>query len=175
MGRKYFDFIEKLDIKILILFILRNLSEPVPIDELIDLTISDEGISYFDFMECVAELVESDHIKYKGGVYGLTEKGARNGKATENNLPYGLRNHAEKATYIHRGIQKRNAMINTVHTEEPDGTCTVSLSMADGLGEVFSITLHAVNEKQALTLEQGFRKRAECVYKAMIEVILEKY
>ena len=52
--RRRFGFIhEEFEIKILILFILRRLSAPIPIDTLAELVICDDGISYFEFSECV--------------------------------------------------------------------------------------------------------------------------
>ena len=49
---KSFGFIhEKLEIKVLILFILRRLPEPILLDDLIELAMCDDGISYFEFME----------------------------------------------------------------------------------------------------------------------------
>ena len=55
--KRQFGFIhEKLEIKILILFILRHMSEPISFDVLTELTMCDDGIGYFDYMECVAEL-----------------------------------------------------------------------------------------------------------------------
>ena len=44
-----FGFIhDKLDIKILILFILQRLYAPISMDTLAELTLCDDGISYFD-------------------------------------------------------------------------------------------------------------------------------
>ena len=170
----YYGFIrEKLEIKILILFILRRLPEPISLEELTELTMCDGGISYFDFMECVAELVKTEHLQLEDDKYHLTEKGARNGETTENSLPITVRTHVENTTFAKRSKHNRNAMIKTHHAIDPRGNCTVSLSLTDGIGEVVSIELFAVSDKQALALERGFRKNAESIYNALIEMILE--
>ena len=59
-----FGFIhEKLDIKILILFLLRRLPGTVEPSTLGDLCRQcDDGIGYFDYSDCLAELVETGHI-----------------------------------------------------------------------------------------------------------------
>ena len=169
-----FGFIhEKLEIKILILFILRRLPEPVTLDVLTELTLCDDGISYFDFADCVAELVKAENLRFESNKYSLTVKGARSGEITENNLPYTVRVKAEKATSALRAAMNRNAMIKTHHTPNPDGGCTVALSMSDGIGDIVSIELFAASEQQALELEKGFREKAEKVYNALIEMILE--
>ncbi len=66
---------DKLDIKILILFILRRLPEPVTFDVLRDLTLCDDGIGYFDFAD------ESRACRHgapadDGHTFALTERGA---------------------------------------------------------------------------------------------------
>jgi len=168
-----FGFIhEKLEIKILILFILRRLPEPVSFYVLTELTMCDDGISYFDFTECVAELVETEHMRLEDGKYSLTEKGVRNGGITENSLPFSVRMRAEKAATALRAAQSRDAMIKTFHTASPDGGFTVFLSLADGAGKIVSVEMITMNEEQAVSLEKGFRNNAERVYNAMIEAIL---
>jgi len=172
--RGNFGFIhEKLEIKIFILFILRRLPEPVTLDVLAELAMCDGGISYFDLAECVAELVKTEHLCLADNKYTLTQKGVRNGETTEISLPYSVRKEAEDAASAIRAALNRNTMIRTSHSKSHDGGCMVELSLSDGIGEVVSIELFAANEKQALLLENGFRKKAENIYNALIEMILE--
>ena len=61
---------EKLDIKILILYILNHLPAAVDGQTLSDLVFCDNGIGYFDYSDCLAELVDTAHItayKHAGG------------------------------------------------------------------------------------------------------------
>ena len=163
---------EKLEIKILILFILRRLPKPINIDVLTDLTMCDDGISYFDFRECVEELIKTKHIKVKDGLYSITNKGEHNGSVTENSLPFSIRLSAENSASAIRTAQMRDAMINTHHAVKPDGSYSVTMSLSDGVGDILKIELYASNEKQAKDLEKGFRKKAELVYNNIIESIL---
>lgn len=170
-----FGFIrEKLDIKILILFLLRRLPEPVTFDELTGLSMCDDGISYFDFADCVADLVKTEHIALADGKYTLTEKGERNSAVTENNLPLTVRMEAERSAHELRTALDRSSLITTSRETKAGGGVTVSLSMSDGIGDVVSMELLTTNERQAIALEKGFRKGAERIYNELIELILRE-
>lgn len=54
---------EKLDIKILILFILRRLPGEVEPETLCELCQCDGGIDYFDYSDCLSDLIETGHIR----------------------------------------------------------------------------------------------------------------
>ena len=59
-----FGFIhDKLDIKILILFVLRRLPGIVDPETLLELCQCDGGIGYFDYSDCISELLKSGHME----------------------------------------------------------------------------------------------------------------
>ena len=101
-----FGFIhEKLDIKILILYILNQLPSPVDAQTLSELVFCDDGIGYFDYSDCLAELVETNHIEEKRGKYRITEKGSRNVAEVGSSLPYSVRT---KASHRGKNAPRRN-------------------------------------------------------------------
>ena len=91
---------EKLDIKILILYILNHLPAAVDGQTLSDLVFCDNGIGYFDYSDCLAELVDTAHITEEGGKYRITEKGSRNVNEVASSLPYSVRMKADRVTEI---------------------------------------------------------------------------
>ena len=169
-----FGFIhERIEIKVLILFIMRRLPEPVTLDVLAGLTLCDDGIGYFDVTECISMLIETDHICLKNGKYQLTPKGERNGEILEKNLPYSVRTRAEDATALVRSNLNRDAMIKTHRNASDNGGYKVAVSLSDGIGDIISMELFTANEKQAIALEKGFRKNAEKIYHAIIAMLVE--
>ena len=169
-----FGFIhERIEIKVLILFIMRRLPEPVTLDVLAGLTLCDDGIGYFDVTECISGLIETKHLKLEGGKYSLTPKGEQNGEVLEKNLPYSVRTKAEAAAALVRANLNRNSMIKAHRTSIEDGGYKVHLSLSDGIGDIISIELFAANEQQAGVLEKKFRKDAEKIYHSIIKMLVE--
>lgn len=162
---------EKLDIKILILFILGKLGEPVDMGTLADLAIVDAGIGYFDLSECVTELIGTGHITEADGLLTITDKGLRNGQATESRVPYSVRRRAEKKVAALVRIQRRNAMVKAEKIERPGGGLTVALSLSDGLGEILSMNVYAANDTQATVMAETFTKQAEQIYGQVVGLL----
>lgn len=168
-----FGFIhDKFDIKILILFILQRLPDAIDPDSLAELTLCDDGISYFDYAECVAELVESGHVSEENGKYLITEKGRQNGKITESSLPYSVRMKAEKAAAKAANIQRRSAMIRSSHKNRDNGESIVSLSLSDDFGTIMSLELLTGSEDEAKKIENNFHKNAEVLYGQIADIML---
>jgi len=169
-----FGFIrEQLEVKLLILFIMRRLSKPVSHEILTGLALCDDGISYFDVIECLANLVETQHIAFENNEYSLLPKGERNGEVLEKNLPYSVRARAEAATTIARVNINRDSMIKTESEAIGDGGYKVSFSLSDGVGDIIAVELFAANEKQANTFEKNFRNNAEKMYHAFVKILVE--
>jgi len=160
-------------IKVLILFVMRRLPEPVSLDILTELTMCDESIGYFDVTECIAMLTETKHLCLKDGKYSLTAKGDRNGELLEKRLSDSVKRKAEEATAFVRAAVSRSAMIKTNCEVGDGGGYRVSMSFSDGIGDIMSMKLFASSLQQAQALERGFRKDAEKVYHAIIKMLAD--
>ena len=163
---------EKLDIKILILYVLRRLPAPVDPETLLEICQCDGGIGYFDYSDCLSELLESGHITEQEEGYAITEKGARNAEAVESSLPYSVRSKALKRIAPVEERMRRMAMITARHTVDENG-CMVELAVADGKGEMIHLHLLCAGEEQAKAMEKRFRKAAEDYYQKIVALLSE--
>lgn len=170
-----FGFIHgELDTKILILYVLRRLPRPVDANTLAELCSFDNGVSWFDYAGCLADLVDTGHIeKLSGERYMITEKGSANGEAAETSIPYSVRRKADRLLEPVARKMQRDAMIEASHEAAEGGGTTVRLKLSDGKGDVMSISILAPDEDTAAAMEKTFRAGAEDVYQRLIEILTD--
>ena len=106
-----FGFIrEKIDIKILILYVLSRCRFPADNDQLSEMVMCDDGVSYFDYAECLDELIGSGHVECTDGRYLITEKGRSNGIVTESSVPFSVRKKATLLTIQFNSAEARRRL-----------------------------------------------------------------
>ncbi len=168
-----FGFIhEKLDIKLLILYVLRHLPAEIDGERLSELVLIDGGIGYFDYKQCLSELVDTAQITESDGGYLITAKGIRNCEILESSLPFSVRRRADGALAPVVEEMRRSAMILANHEAGESGV-TVYLSMSDGVGSIFDLKILAADEQQAVKIEKNFKKNAEGFYNRFISELSE--
>ena len=163
---------EELDIKILILYILRRLPAPVDPVTLLELCQCDGGVGYFEYSQCLNDLVENGHIEETEAGYKITGKGSRNADAVESSLPYSVRAKARKLLAPVEERMRREAMITARHEATPSG-CMVELAMSDGKGEILHLRFLCAGEEQAKQIEKKFRRDAEGYYQKIAALMTE--
>lgn len=171
---EHFGFIhEELDIKILILFVLKRLPGEIDPETLADLCMCDDGIGYFDYSDCLSDLVDNGNVEKNDFGYKITEKGARNADAVESSLPYSVRSKALRLIEPVEERLRRAAMITAKHSMK-DGVCTVELGMSDDMGAVMNLSLICGDETAAKQIEKNFRLDAEGYYETILELLSAK-
>ncbi|MBR5490928.1 MAG: DUF4364 family protein [Oscillospiraceae bacterium] len=172
MGERLGFINDKLDIKLLILFVLRRLPAEIDMEELAELVLIDGGVGYFDYKECLAELMTTAQVEENGSKVKITAKGLRNEEILENDLPYSVRHKAELTLAPVAEEMRRSAMIHANH-EETDGGVMVYLSVSDGIGTILDMKILTSDTEQAKLMEGNFRKKAEEFYHRFVSELCE--
>ena len=164
---------DKLEIKFLILYIAARIIEPVPFDTVLDLTMCDDAIDYFDFSECLADLVKTEHLTLsEEGLYAITDKGLRNSAICESSLPYSVRLRCDKNLEVWNRKLRRKNQVKASWEQRRNGTYTLKLSLDDDMGSVMDLRLMVPREDMAKLLADRFRKSPEQLYSKIMELLL---
>jgi len=164
---------DKLEIKFLILYIAARVIEPIPFDTMLDLTLCDDAIDYFDFSECLADLLRTEHLQLsEDGLYTITEKGLRNSRICESSIPYSVRLRCDRNLESCNRKLRRKSQVRASSARRDNGTYTVNLALDDDMGNVMDLNLMVVREDMARILEERFRRSPERLYGAIMNLLL---
>ena len=166
---------DKLEIKLLILYIATRLVGPAPFEMLQDLSMCDEGVDYFAFSECLADLIRTEHLMIdEDNRYSITEKGRLNCAACETMLPYSVRMQVEKNIVSHNELIKRRSLVGAKIEERPSGGYTVTLSLSDEHDPLMNMELLITREDMAKQLRRKFENNAEVLYSKILSLFFEE-
>jgi len=164
---------EKLDIKLLILFVLNRL--PAAVDELTlaELVRIDEGVLYFDYTDYLQELTDAELVTADETGYRITAKGAGSICFVESTLPYSVRSKAERLIAPVEERMRREAMIVAKHSTTGNG-CLVELAVSDGISNIMELKVLVPDDGTAEKIEKNFRPEAENFYYKIVELLQTK-
>lgn len=162
---------DKLDIKMLELYLLDRAAGPVVPDTLADLVMEHQGVSYFDFAEATAELVDNGNLELEGEGYRITDKGRMNSQACESSLPFSVRRHCDQSLIPVNAALRRQAQIKGEKRTGQDGAVTARMTLDDDKGNLLTVELLCPTEEQADRLIKSFRAKPEKLYHTILSVL----
>ena len=167
-----FGFIhDKLDIKLLVLYIMDRVAAPIDFATLTDLALCDSGVDYFQFAEAVAELQESGHLMKNEECYAVTDKGRRTCAAGESSLSSVIRRRCDQRLAPLNQALKRKAQVRA-ELRPQSGGYDVCLAMDDDQGSLFSLTLLAPSQEDGQSIADQFLQHPDRIYNGILGVLL---
>jgi hypothetical protein len=165
----------KLDIKLLVLYLAANLAGPVDFATLTDLAMCDDGVDYFQFAESVSELVATGHLHQEEDCYTVTDKGLRNNASAESSLSPVIRKRCDRRLAPLNEALRRSAQIKaSVQPHSTGNSCTVTLTMEDGEGPLFSLSMLAPTVPLGQSIADAFREHPERIFNGILHVLLHQ-
>ena len=165
---------DKLDIKVLVLYLLSRVDAPIGFSALTDLVLAERGVDYFLFAEAAAELTGSGHLRLEDGLYSITGKGRRNSTDSESSLPAPVRRRCAARLAALNADLRRAAQVRAQAQVQGDGTCVLRLALDDGGGSLFSLELFTPSKEQAEEMAARFRAHPDEVYHKILAALLER-
>ncbi len=167
---------EKNDIKIFILYLMRNIGYPLDFSNITDIVLQDEIVKYFDFAECFSELLETGNIaeeRSEGGetLYSITEQGKHVADSLQSDLFMMIRERSLKSALRLLSFKKRGSFIKCKSKPLDDGSFLLCCQIVESKEEVLNITLKVDNKKQLDRMTHNFEQRPEAVYKGLMTLL----
>lgn len=147
----------ELDLKLLVLYIMARIAEPITFMQLLEVAFCDAGVDYFSLTQAVEHMVATGQLSKEGDRYLITEKGRRNSQICENSLPYSVRQHCDESLSNINRLLRQEAQIKTRVSDNSDGTCTLHLCLDDMKSPLLQLELLTPSREQAKLMAQRFR------------------
>ena len=166
---------KKTEIKIYILYVMKNIGYPVEFDKLNDTITADGPINYFGFAECFSELLDTNNImrREENGTEGfvITEQGINVVDNLLDTLLPSYRRTALAAATRLTSFDKRGATIEHSTKKLSDGSYKLSFRVSEYSKEIFSLSLNLASREQADRIEYNLSKNSDGVYKSIMALL----
>lgn len=165
---------DKLDTKLLVLYIMDRAAAAIDFATLTDLALCDDGIDYFQFAEAVSELLDTGHLAQDGEFYSPTAKGRRACVAGESSLSPVIRRRCDQRLAPLNQALKRKAQVRAELRPQSAGY-DVCITMDDDEGSLFSLTLLTPSQEDAQLIADQFLKHPDRVYNGILGTLLPSH
>ena len=164
-----------LDVKILILYVMSLVEEPVSAQTIYELCYQDECLSYFDVQEAIPQMVESGHLeKNQDDCYSITDKGRETEEITQDAIAFPVKQRARSAVEKLNRTTKRDQFLRTEIRKKENGEYSVVMGLDDLQGPLMNLELTMPNLQQARKLEAAYRRNPAAVYQSVMIGLLEE-
>ena len=177
---------EKNDIKIFILYLLKNLNYPLDFNTISDIVVQDEFVSYFDFAECFAELLDTetiemlilgdegdagDEAKNKREHFRITEKGIVVVEQLQSNLLGVIKEKSLKSALRLLSFKQRGADIKCTHARREDGKFDLHCEIIENFELALEINLVVESEELLYKMVANFSEHPEVAYRGVLSIL----
>lgn len=161
----------ELDLKLLVLYIMARVAQPVTFPQLLELALCDAGVDYFSLTQAVDHMVATGQLAKDGERYSITEKGKRNSEICQSSLPYSVRMHCDENLVKANDALRREAQVQSFVQDREDGTCTLTLHFSDSASPLLNLSLLVPDRAMALSMAETFRADPASVYHGVIALL----
>lgn len=172
---------DKNDIKIFILYLLKNLNYPLDFNTIGDIVVQDEFVNYFDFAECFAELLDSGNIEQirspdkgkssKGELYRVTETGITIAEQLQSSLLNMIKEKSLKSALRMLSFKSRGSDVSCKTAEREDGRYDLLCEVSENGCKLLELGMIIDTKYQLDKMVYNFNERPEVVYRGIISLL----
>ncbi len=183
---------EKNDIKIFILYLLKNLKYPLDFNTISDIVVQDEFVNYFDFAECFAELLDSGTIEQirvgdeieleasvgkngrpekKSELYRITENGIVVVEQLHSNLLNVIKDKSLKSAMRLLSFRANGSEVKCSGAAREDGRYDLNCEIIENHSSLMNIHMVIDSKQQLDKMVENFNERPEIIYRGMVALL----
>jgi len=170
-----FQLKDKNDIKIFILFLLRNINYPLEFADINDIVVQDEIVNCIDFAECFAELLETNNIeeiKHENILlYQITEQGIQVADTLQSNLLNYIRTRSLKSALRLLSFKRRGSSVSAKGERREDKRFDLVCSIIEDKEEIFNLKITVDNIGQVEKMKYNFYDKPEVIYRGILALL----
>ncbi len=170
-----YQFKDQNDIKIFILYLLKNVGKPLTYFELNDIVVQDGLVSCIDFAECLGQLQDTDNVAIteteKGLTYEITEQGKRVANTLESEILGFIRTRSLKSAMRYLSFKERGIRIAVTTSPRPDGRIDMIFTIREKDDIPMEIKIIADNEYQARQMSYNFQDSPEIIFRSVFSLL----
>jgi len=171
-----YTFVEPTDIKLIILYIIKNYNLPLDNSQITDIFMSHSFVDYFTMQEYLDQMIEGElieiYIENNIKKYILTLRGQDALKFFIDKIPVTVR---ERILLSIRQYQKqlKNALEISAHYHAANELeYVINCSVSENGNELFAVTMSAGSKQMAVDACNKFKKDPQKIYSEILRVLL---
>ncbi len=168
------ELTDKFEIKVFILYLLKNIGEPLDITTIGEVVMMDAFVNYFDFSICFSDLLDSrqvEEIEVEGEkLYVISETGALMVSEVQSALYAGVKDKALRSAQRLLALKRTGNRINSSLTE-CGGGYMLTVSIVDNEKTLLKLETYVTDEDYAKRMQANFNERAEIIYKGAMALL----
>lgn len=162
------------EIKILVLYLLMNVTDPVPSNQIADLLHMETIANTFEVNDAFVQLHLNgliDSVNDSDESYIINDKGRDVGQTLQASVPFTIR---EKSLKLLRKMLQRNRNMKETEitiSHKEDGTINVTCSAIEEGRIIMSFSLQATDDAQAIRIRENYLDDPAAVYRTLIDML----
>ena len=172
-----YSFDEKIDVKLIALFIIKNFKMPVPNAFIVDTLSLEPFVNYFDLQHQIGELEDEGLVTYtiedNERLYSLTEKGSQALEFFGNWIPKTVRERLLRAVKVKIKDLRDAHSVKAEVEKVSDIEYLVKLGISEGNYDMFNISLSVGNEIMAKKMCAAFKNDPQKYYSEFLALLTE--
>lgn len=162
------------EIKILVLYLLMNVTEAVPSNQIADLLHVEAIANTFEVNDAFVQLYENgliDAVNDGNESFVINSKGRDVGQTLQSSVPFTVR---EKSLKLLKKMLQRNRHMKETDikiSHEEDGTIKVTCSAIENDRVIMSFSLQATDDAQAIRIRENYLDDPALVYRTLIDML----